>query len=74
MKPSLAKSLSSDPKSAEAFVAGLSDEEALMALHAWELWARPEQLAPSGDWTTWLYMGGRGAGKTRAGAEWVRRG
>ena len=35
------------------------------------------QLAPafanSGeDWTTWLILGGRGAGKTRAGAEWVR--
>jgi phage terminase large subunit-like protein len=25
-----------------------------------------------GDWTTWLLLGGRGAGKTRAGAEWVR--
>ena len=25
-----------------------------------------------GDWTTWLMLGGRGAGKTRAGAEWVR--
>ncbi len=23
-------------------------------------------------WTTWLMMGGRGAGKTRLGAEWVR--
>jgi phage terminase large subunit-like protein len=23
-------------------------------------------------WTTWLMLGGRGAGKTRAGAEWVR--
>ena len=30
-------------------------------------------LANSGaDWTTWLILGGRGAGKTRAGAEWVR--
>jgi len=38
----------------------------------WPLWARPEQLAPKGDWTTWLLMGGRGSGKTRAGAEWVR--
>jgi len=36
------------------------------------LWARKEQLAPQGAWTTWLYMGGRGAGKTRAGAEWIR--
>jgi len=30
------------------------------------------QLPPEGDWTTWLLLGGRGAGKTRAGAEWVR--
>ena len=38
-----------------------------------ELWALPgHQLAPEGDWSTWLLMGGRGAGKTRAGAEWVR--
>jgi phage terminase large subunit-like protein len=34
----------------------------------------PPQTAPGGDpWTTWLILGGRGAGKTRAGAEWVRR-
>ncbi len=25
-----------------------------------------------GDWRTWVILGGRGAGKTRAGAEWVR--
>lgn len=39
----------------------------------WESWARAEQLPPNGDWTTWLLMGGRGSGKTRAGAEWVRQ-
>lgn len=38
----------------------------------WLLWARPDQLPPDGDWTTWLLLGGRGAGKTRAGAEWVK--
>ena len=32
----------------------------------------PAQLPPSGDWLIWLFLGGRGAGKTRAGAEWVR--
>jgi len=26
----------------------------------------------NGPWTTWLMLGGRGAGKTRTGAEWVR--
>ncbi len=30
------------------------------------------QIAPQGDWRTWVILGGRGAGKTRAGAEWVR--
>ncbi|QJF53187.1 DNA-packaging protein [Roseobacter ponti] len=30
------------------------------------------QLPPDGDWRSWVIMGGRGAGKTRAGAEWVR--
>jgi len=38
----------------------------------WKLWGRSEQLAPVGDWRTWLIMAGRGFGKTRAGAEWVR--
>lgn len=43
----------------------------------WEIWARDDQLPPihlpSGDpWRVWLVLGGRGSGKTRAGAEWVR--
>ncbi|MBH1942727.1 DNA-packaging protein [Erythrobacter sp. YJ-T3-07] len=38
----------------------------------WRLWARPEQLPPPDDWDTWLICAGRGFGKTRAGAEWVR--
>ena len=33
--------------------------------------ARPEQLAPAGDWNIWLYLAGRGAGKTRTAAEWL---
>lgn len=35
-------------------------------------WARPSQVAPAGDWSAWMIMAGRGFGKTRAGAEWVR--
>lgn len=38
----------------------------------WEFWARPDQLEPKGDWSTWLALAGRGWGKTRAGSEWVR--
>ncbi len=40
--------------------------------HVWELWSRREQRAPEGDWQCWLISAGRGFGKTRAGAEWVR--
>jgi phage terminase large subunit-like protein len=38
----------------------------------WRFWGRPDQLPPGGDWRCWVFMGGRGAGKTRAGAEWVQ--
>ncbi len=41
-------------------------------LYDWPLWARPDQLAPAGDWDGWLVLAGRGWGKTRTGAEWVR--
>jgi predicted phage terminase large subunit-like protein len=35
-------------------------------------WARPNQIAPDGNWSTWLILAGRGFGKTRSGAEWTR--
>jgi phage terminase large subunit-like protein len=55
-----------------AFLDELS-EGALLALpFVFEFWALPHQLPPEGDWKTWVILGGRGAGKTRAGAEWVR--
>lgn len=37
-----------------------------------EFWAHDHQLPPEGDWRAWVILGGRGAGKTRAGSEWVR--
>lgn len=37
----------------------------------WDIWARNDQCAPPGKWRCWLFLGGRGAGKTRAGAEWL---
>ena len=42
------------------------------AKYDWQHLARPEQLAPAGDWSCWLILAGRGFGKTRTGAEWVR--
>src|ERR1044072_622728 len=38
----------------------------------WGHRGRPGQLPPPGDWGTWLVLAGRGFGKTRMGAEWVR--
>ncbi|WP_244906167.1 DNA-packaging protein [Celeribacter ethanolicus] len=44
-----------------------------MALpYLFEAWALDHQLPSEGAWRTWVIMGGRGAGKTRAGSEWVR--
>ena len=40
--------------------------------YAWSLHARDSQLPPPGDWDTWMILAGRGFGKTRTGAEWVR--
>ena len=43
-------------------------------LRDWRNWGRlNQQIPPDGtEWRSWLILGGRGAGKTRAGAEWVK--
>ena len=38
----------------------------------WPYWARDEQKPPPGDWRVWVFLAGRGCGKTRSGAEWIR--
>lgn len=57
-------------------VARLSDDDLELVLGDWQVWARDDQLPPDtadGEpWRVWLILGGRGAGKTRAGAEWVK--
>lgn len=50
----------------------LGPKKAAELQHDWGFWARPEQLEPDGNWNTWVALAGRGWGKTRAGAEWVR--
>lgn len=55
-----------------AFLAELPAETLAWLAREWMFSARDEQLPPAGDWTVWLILGGRGAGKTRAGAEWVK--
>ena len=50
----------------------MSPQECAELFYDWTLWARPDQAPPPGDWIVWLILAGRGAGKTRAGAEAVR--
>jgi phage terminase large subunit-like protein len=75
---SLAESLASLPASErKTLIAELSEADARALMYDWRFWARPKQLAPpesdaGADWTTWLVLAGRGFGKTRCGAEWVR--
>lgn len=62
------------PSVQEAFLGELTEPELLALPWMFEFWAMPHQLPPETpeDWRTWVILGGRGAGKTRAGAEWVR--
>ena len=41
-------------------------------IRSWPFWRLAAQAEPEGDWRVWLVMAGRGFGKTRMGAEWVR--
>jgi len=67
-----AASLASLPETERvAFLESLTRDELLALEHDWRFWARPNQLAPAGDWTTWLLLAGRGFGKTRSGAEFI---
>jgi phage terminase large subunit-like protein len=61
------------PAAQRKAIEGLSGKELDVLLHDWEFWARAEQLKPPGDWVNWLVLAGRGFGKTRVGAEQVRR-
>ena len=61
----------------ETLAAQLAPHElAALGSYYWEGWARDEQLPPQDRardiWRTWLICAGRGFGKTRAGAEWIR--
>ena len=60
------------PVEGKTVVERLSDKEVEKRYFDWSHWAYAQQREPEGDWTTWLFMGGRGCGKTRTGAEWVR--
>jgi len=65
--------LADDNSTAAAEItAALDQRESDEWPYHWGIQARDEQLPPQGHWRIWLILAGRGFGKTRAGAEWVR--
>ena len=69
--------MSQRPDGADVLASNIDREEWQEIPYNWAAHARDDQLAPvfakgGGRWHTWLVLGGRGSGKTRTGAEWVR--
>lgn len=58
----------------EEVLAGYTEEELKFMAYDWSIWGRPEQMPPEDNsWRVFLALAGRGWGKSRAGAEWVRK-
>lgn len=68
-----ARWLADAPQDIASRIADVLDaEEKAEFAYNWSFFAREAQLPPYGSWRIWLIMAGRGFGKTRSGAEWVR--
>lgn len=70
----LQRALLASGLSVEAFLSTLTPAQQIALASEWSFWARPEQLMPTDrdDWRVWLVLAGRGFGKSRLGAEFVR--
>lgn len=64
--------LASQPDLLAKEMARLTTAQKAALNYNWRFWARPNQIAPDGEWATCLALAGRGFGKTEAGAQWVR--
>lgn len=61
----------------ESLLTDLSPAQLEELEYDWRFWARPNQLPPEASqsgipWQTWILLAGRGFGKTRTGAEFIR--
>ena len=64
--------LAATPDERVAWIKSLTTKRAQDIHTDWSWWQRDDQVPPKTDWQLWLVMAGRGFGKTRIGAEWVR--
>ncbi len=70
-KPGLAELRRNFAKASPERLASLSELNIARLRAFWPAFARREQMPPPARWRVWAFIGGRGAGKTKAGAEWV---
>ncbi len=68
----LGELLDMPPAEYAAWVQRLRDDKAALLLTDWPWWRRGDQCPPAGDRHVWMLLAGRGFGKTRTGAEWIR--
>ncbi len=59
------------PGQVDRVLSALTPDQRLRFRDDWDAFAHPAQRTPPRGWTTWLLLGGRGSGKTRAGADWM---
>ena len=69
---SLAELRDMSPAAFTAWLRRIDDNKAAPLLADWPWWRRGDQCPPAGDWHVWMLLAGRGFGKTRTGAEWIR--
>ena len=55
------------------FFKTLSPLEMTLLYHDWRVMGRRAQNPEAMDWFLWIILAGRGWGKTRTGAQWVKR-
>ena len=73
MTRSLAEIMASlDDAALEQVLDGLTEAQRRAVMYDWTVWRRPKQRTPDGAWRVWLILAGRGFGKTRTGAEFIR--
>lgn len=61
-----------EPHEQHGLMSGLTERQYQELMYDWKFWGRKEQQLPPGLWFILAHISGRGAGKTRTGAETVR--
>jgi phage terminase large subunit-like protein len=61
-----------DSAERDKWLAKQNQEDLWRREYDWSFWSRTDQRPPESDWRVWFVMAGRGFGKTRMAAEWVR--